>query len=147
MGTQVADVVPTDAAVERQVAFDMVRRALPAAPVLVVLAGIVRGVNGSWSASYGLAIVLLNFVVAAALLSAAAKRSPAVLMAAALGGFLVRMGLVAVALFAVQDAAWVDLPTLGATILLTHLGLLVWECRYLSVSLAFPALKPSRGER
>ena len=142
-----AEVVAADGAVERQVALDMVRRALPAAPVVVLLAGALRGVNGAWSASYALVLVLVNFVVAAALLSVAARRSPTVLMGAALGGFLVRMGLLAAALYAVQDAAWIDDLSLGVTLLVTHLGLLVWETRYLSISLAFPALKPPRGAK
>ena len=30
----------------------------------------------------------------------------------------------------------------GVTIIVTHLGLLFWETRYVSASLAFPALKP-----
>lgn len=145
MGAQVADA--PDAAVERAVAADMVRRALPAAPVVVLLAGALRGVNGAWSASYALVLVLLNFVVAALLLSTAARRSPTALMVAALGGFLVRMGLLAAALLAVQDAAWIDDLSLGVTLLVTHLGLLVWEARYLSISLAFPALKPTRGAK
>ena len=145
MGAQVADA--PDAAVERAVAADMVRRALPAAPVVVLLAGALRGVNGAWSASYALVLVLLNFVVAALLLSTAARRSPTALMVAALGGFLVRMGLLAAALLAVQDATWIDDLSLGVTLLVTHLGLLVWEARYLSISLAFPALKPTRGAK
>ena len=147
MGSQVTDVGTDDAAVEREVAFDMVRRALPALPVVVLVAGAIRGVNGAWSASYALVLVLLNFVVAALLLSAAARRSPAALMSAALGGFILRMGLLGAALYAVRDAAWVDDLSLGVTLLVTHLGLLAWETRYLSISLAFPGLKPTRGAK
>ena len=44
----------------------------------------------------------------------------------------------------VKDAAWISLPALCLTILITHLGLLLWETRYVSASLAFPALKPPR---
>jgi hypothetical protein len=36
--------------------------------------------------------------------------------------------------------------TLGIAVVATHVGLLIWEARYLSVSLAFPALKPTRGD-
>ena len=147
MGAQMTEMDSADDAVEREVAFDMVRRALPALPVVVLLAGDIRGVNGAWSASYSLVLVLLNFVVAALLLSAAARRSPAALMSAALGGFIVRMGLLGAALYAVRDAAWVDDLSLGVTLLVTHLGLLAWETRYLSISLAFPGLKPTRGAK
>ena len=35
------------------------------------------------------------------------------------------------------------MTALGLTIIVTHLGLLFWELRYVSASLAFPGLKPS----
>ena len=34
------------------------------------------------------------------------------------------------------------LVALGLTLIVTHLGLLLWELRYVSASLAFPGLKP-----
>ena len=64
-------------------------------------------------------------------------------MAVALGGFLVRMGLVTVVVWAVKDTGFVDLPTLAVAVLGTHLGLLFWELRYVSASLAYPGLKPA----
>jgi hypothetical protein len=64
-------------------------------------------------------------------------------MAESLGGFAERMGLFTAVLFAVRDADWVDLTALGITVLVTHLGLLFWELRYVSASLAFPGLKPT----
>jgi hypothetical protein len=54
------------------------------------------------------------------------------------------MVLVGLALYAVNDRDWVDLPVLAVTVLVTHLGMLFWETRYVSASLAFPALKPER---
>jgi hypothetical protein len=44
----------------------------------------------------------------------------------------------------VRDAGWVELVPLGLTLIVTHLGLLAWEARSVSASLAFPALKPRR---
>ena len=76
----------------------------------------------------------------------AARISPTVLMAAVLGGFVVRMALVAVAIFAVKDQSWVELPLLAFSLLITHLGLLFWETRYVSASLAFPGSSRVRGE-
>jgi hypothetical protein len=60
-----------------------------------------------------------------------------------LGGFAVRMGLVTAVLYAVRDAPWVNMVALGVTVIVTHLGLLFWELRYVSASLAFPGLKPT----
>ena len=127
--------------VERQLVVDMLRRGLPATPVLVLIMGLVWGRNGAASAAYGVVIVVVNLVLTAAMLGWAARRSPNVLMATALGGFLVRMALVTIAIFVVKDAGWVELVPLAITVLATHLGLLFWETRYVSASLAFPALK------
>jgi hypothetical protein len=131
-------------AVEREVAFDMVRRALPVAPVLLLAAGLGWGSAGAYSAAYALVLVLLNFVLAAALLSWAAKSSLSLLMAAALGGYLLRLALITVAVLAITGQSWFRPIPLSATIVITHLGLLIWELRYVSASLAFPGLKPQQ---
>jgi hypothetical protein len=64
-------------------------------------------------------------------------------MAVSLLGFAVRMGLLTAVLFAVRHASWIDFTALGILVLVTHLGLLFWEMRYVSASLAFPGLKPT----
>jgi hypothetical protein len=46
----------------------------------------------------------------------------------------------------VKDQPWIDLTALGVTVLVTHLGLLAWELRYVSATLAYPALKPGYKE-
>jgi hypothetical protein len=144
--TSVADAGAIVPAVERELARDMVVRALPALPVVVAVAGVARGLDGAASAAFAIAIVLANLALSAALLGWAARISPYVLMGTALGGFILRMALVGVVLFAVQDQRWVDLPVLAITVLVTHLGMLFWETRFVSASLAFPSLKPtSRG--
>jgi hypothetical protein len=130
--------------VEHELARDMIVRALPVLPLVVVVAGLVRGGDGALSAGFGIGLVLANLVLSALLLAWAARVSPYVLMATALGGFLVRMVLVGAALYAVKDRSWADLPVLAVTVLVTHLGMLFWETRYVSSSLAFPALKPQR---
>jgi len=130
--------------VERQVAADMIRRALPVAPVLVAVAALIWGLDGGLSAAYGLAIVLANFGLAAFLLSWAGRRSVALLMGVALFGYVFRLALVAGAVLAVKDLAWVELMPLGITIVVAHLGLLFWETNRVSASLAFPGLKPDQ---
>ena len=127
--------------VERQLVVDMLRRGLPLTPVIVVVMGLIWGWDGAASAAYGVGIVVVNLLLTAGMLGWAARRSPNVLMATALGGFLLRMALVTVAIFVVKDAGWVDLVPLAITVLVTHLGLLFWETRYVSASLAYPALK------
>lgn len=129
-------------AVEREVALDMVRRALPAAPVLIVLALLPWGVDGALSAAFAIVVVVVNFLLAAWVLAAASRISYGLLMGAALFGYLVRIALIGLAVWAVKDASWVEPVPLGLTLIVTHLGLLLWELRYVSASLAFPGLKP-----
>ncbi len=54
-----------------------------------------------------------------------------------------RLSLIFAAVWLVKDQSWVAMVPLGVTIIVTHLGLLVWELRFISASLAFPGLKPS----
>ena len=130
-------------AVEHQIARDMARRALPTLPVLIGVSWAVWGREGSLSSAFALALVLGNFALAAVLQAWAARGSLGLLMATVLFGYLLRLGIVSVAVLAVKDQAWVKLVPLGATLIVAHLGLLFWETRYVSASLAFPGLKPS----
>ncbi|HEX8802691.1 MAG TPA: ATP synthase subunit I [Acidimicrobiales bacterium] len=132
--------------VERLLAFDMLKRGIWAAPVIVLAATAIWGADGASSAVVAIGIVLVNLVLAAVSLSWAARRSLTLVMAVALGGFAVRMGLVTVVMLLVKDEPWIDLVALGVTVLVTHLGLLFWELRYVSATLAFPALKPGYKE-
>ena len=76
------------------------------------------------------------------LLQVGGRIGAAAMGAAAMFGFLLRLGLIMVAVLAVRDQPWVELVPLGLTIIITHLGLLFWELRHISSSLAFPGLKP-----
>ena len=129
-------------AVEPQLAIDMARRVLPALPVLVVVSGLIWGWDGAASAAFAVVLVLANLAASAALLAWAARVSLPLLMIAALGGFVVRLFVLTAIVIAVKDQPWVDLVPLGLTLIVTHLGLLIWETRHVSASLAFPALKP-----
>jgi hypothetical protein len=136
---------PETRAPEPQLAFDMLRRGLPVAPVLIALSAVVWGAHGALSSAFAIALVLVNLVLSALSLAWAARISPTALMATALGGFLVRMTLLVIAVALVKDQSWVEVVPLGITIVVTHLGLLFWESRHVSASLAYPALKPRRS--
>ena len=140
-------VVDATPPVERQVVTDMVRRSLPVLPVIVVLAGLGWGAAGAASSAYAIGLVLLNFLFSAVLLETAARISLALLMVAALGGFIVRLAMITAAVLLVKDESWMAMVPLSITLIVTHLGLLVWESRHVSASLAFPALKPVGGRR
>lgn len=130
-------------AVEMELALDLLRRALWAAPVLIALAGAIWGLNGALSAGYAVVLVVVNFLLAAALLSWTARISLSLMMATALFGYLLRLGLIFAAVWLVRDLSWVEIVPLGLAIVITHLGLLFWEMRYVSATLAYPGLKPA----
>jgi hypothetical protein len=129
---------------EVSVSRDIVRRGLIVAPVLIAICGVIWGVDGAWSSAYAIAIVLINFALAAAFIAVTARISLTLMMAAILFGYLVRLGLIFLAVYLVRDAGWISLPALGTSIIVTHLGLLVWEMKYVAISLAHPGLKPAR---
>lgn len=128
---------------EVTVSKDIIRRGLFVTPVIMVLAGVIWGLTGAWSAGIGIALVLMNFGLAALLISWAAPISLALMMGVSLFGYLLRLGLISVAVYLVRDVSWVSLPALGITIIVTHLGLLFWEMRFIAASLAFPGLRPN----
>jgi hypothetical protein len=130
---------------EVTVSRDMIKRGLIAAPIIIAICGVIWGGDGAWSSAYGIAIVLANFAIAATIIATVAKISIALLMGATLFGYLIRLGLIFLAVWVVKDASWISLPALGATIIVTHLGLLFWELKYVAISLANPGLKPARS--
>ncbi len=129
---------------EVRISRDLLRRGLIVAPLLVGLCWVIWGPHGAASSAYGVALVLVNFALAAGAIALSARISLSMMMAAILGGYLIRLGLIFLAVFAVRHTSWISLPALGATIIVTHLGLLVWEMKYLAITLAHPGLKPAR---
>lgn len=131
--------------VEVKVSADMVKRGLIVAPLLVGGCALVWGSDGAWSAALGIALVLVNFLFSAALIAHTAKISLGLMMGATLFGYLIRLGLIMLVVFLVKDAHWISPGALGTTIIVTHLGLLLWELKYVAITLAHPGLKPARS--
>ena len=130
--------------VEIQISADMIKRGLVVAPVIIAISALIWGTAGAWSSAFAIGLVLINFALSAALISYTAKISLGLMMGATLFGYLIRLGLIMLAVLLVKDAGWISLPALGATIIVTHLGLLFWEMKYVAISLAHPGLKPAR---
>jgi len=131
---------------EMSVSRDLVKRGLLVLPLLCLVAGVIWGMNGAYSCAFAVALVLLNFLLAAIIMAWTAPISLALMMGASLFGYLARLGLIFLAVMVVKDYSWVSLQALGCTIIVTHLGLLFWELKYISASLAFPGLKPGKQE-
>jgi hypothetical protein len=134
----------TGPAPEVAVTKDIVRRGLIVAPLLVAVCGFIWGMDGAYSSAYGVGLVLVNFTLAAMLVAYTARISVGLMMGAVLFGYLLRLGLIFLAVLLVKDSGWISLPALGATIIVTHLGLLIWELKFVAISLAHPGLKPAR---
>ena len=130
---------------EMQIAGDLARKSVLVAAVLIAASTLVWGLDGALSSAYAVVLVVLNFFAAAALIGWGAKRGGNALMAAVLGGYLARLGVLTVAIVLVKDASWVERAPLFVTLLVTHLGLLLWETRSVSLSLAYPGLKPKEN--
>ena len=130
---------------ELSVAADIARRALLVAPVAAIGVGLWRGADAAGAIALALAIVSLNFLASAALLRWGALRAPELLMGIALGGFLVRLATVTAIGVGVKALDIVDWPVFCIALVVAHLGLLAWETRAVSLTLAYPGLKPRSG--
>jgi hypothetical protein len=131
-------------AVERELAFDIAKRGLLISPVVILACGLVRGPDGALSAAMGLGIVIVNFLIAALIVDRAAKVSTTAVGAASLAGYVLRLVVIVVALLLLRNQPWIDLPVLGFTLVGAQLGLLFWEARHVSLTLAAPGLRPPR---
>lgn len=140
--TSVLSMRDTGPSPEAAIVRDIIKRGSVVAPVLIGISAVVWGGNGAWSSAYGVALVLGNFAVAAGMVAYTARISYALMMGATLFGYIFRLAVIAIAVFVVRSASWVELVPLCMTIVISHVGLLFWEMRYISLSLAFPGLKP-----
>lgn len=132
--------------VEKEVATDLVRHGLLALPIALIAGLIGWGVSGVASVGFAAALVLANFWFSAVLLGWAARISLGFLMGMSLSSFVLRIAAISAAVWVVRDQSWVEPVPLGLTLIVAHLGLLLWETRYISASMAFPGLKPDPKE-
>jgi hypothetical protein len=142
MNGPVVTTVAVGEATEQSIARDLARRGVWVAPLFAAFGLAVGGTDGLVSAALAVALVCVNFVVSAALMTVTARISLGLMMGAVLFGYLVRLALIALVVYAVRDQPWLHRTAFGVTVVVTHLGLLVWETRHVSASLAFPGLKP-----
>ena len=141
MGTTHA--VNPPVAYEGEIARDLVRRMLLVTPIVLLVAGVFRGVDGLVSALIGLVLVALNFLASARLITWVAQRSPRrAVMGVMLGGFVVRIGILFGIALALEQVSWIDVPVLVLTVAVVHISLLTWETRHVSLTLGAPGLKP-----
>ncbi len=137
--------VPSPDGIESRIARDIARHALWVAPVAILALGIVDGLGGALGVALAFVVVLANFLITGALLGWAARISPGAIMGVALGGFLVWLIVIFGMGLLVEQIDAVNLDVFVVSVLVLHLGLLVWEMRSVSFSLASPGLKPRKS--
>jgi hypothetical protein len=134
-------------ATEMAIAKHLTKLGLYAAPVALIFFGLLEGMDGVAGCALGIAIVLANFALSAYLIGTTARISLGLMMGAVLFGFLIRLAIVGGVLWWAKDQSWVSLVPLGITLIVAHLGLLFWELKFVSATLAFPGHKPAKDVR
>jgi len=132
--------------VESKIARDLATKALIAAPVVALAAGLWRGPDAGLAVVAAFAVVILNFLGAAALLGWTARTHPTMLAGVALLSFLGRLILITVIGVGIKELDVVDWPVFCITLIVSYFALLTWELRSVSFSLASPGLKPKPGQ-
>ena len=111
----------------------MVRRALLvgalALPVAAAGGWVAGGPGGAISAALGVLIVVANFAAHGTSLAWAAGISVPVLQAVALGGFVVRMGVIVASIVLLDRTAFFSAPIFGVTVVVGTLALLGYEAK------------------
>lgn len=100
-------------------------------PVIAV-AALAAGTPGALSAAIGAAVVIGMFVMAGALMSYAARIGPAALMAAVLGGYVIRLVIYAGLIVLLRPVEWLHGPSLAIATAVLIVAVLVWEVRVVS---------------
>jgi hypothetical protein len=138
-------VAPSAIPYERDIARDLARRGLIAAPFAVAFGALLQGWAGAVGVALGLAVVVFNYLVAGVAQSwAASKDSPGFFGGTVLVSLIFRFVVVVVALALLHGRTFLDYSSFGIALVVSHLGLLAWEAKSVQLSLAFPGLKPGK---
>lgn len=118
---------------ERRPEHVMVRRAvaggLAAVPLAAAAGWLTGGADAAASAVLGVVVVVANFAIHGLSLAWAAGVSISAVHAVALGGFVVRMGVIVVALLLLDRTAFFSPSVFAVAALAATLALLVYEAR------------------
>jgi len=113
--------------IEQKLALHTAQRVVFVAPIVALIFGIFSGVGGGIAAVVGSVVVALNFVISGAIMSRSARISLSLYHAAALFGFVVRLGLIMIMMFALVATTSIDKTALGISVVVSYFALLTWE--------------------
>ncbi len=132
--------------IESRIARDLARRAVIAAPLVILILGLWRGPSAALAVGVAFALLVGNFLLAAAILGYVARQNPDLLMGITLFSFVLRLALITVIGIGIKSLDVVDWPVFCITLVIGYFVLLIWEMRSVSFSLASPGLKPKTKE-
>ena len=134
--------------VEKRMASHMLKWGVVASPFLLLISYLIWSIHGLESSLYSIVLVLTNFLVTAKVMEIGGKISLPALMGAAVGSFIFDLVLLTVAVIPVAQAGWMNLWALGLTLIVTHLGLVVFEATTISTRMAIMDIRAkSQGVR
>lgn len=131
--------------VELRMARSAVTLVLALALPALVVSGLVAGAGGVLGAAIAAALIAVMFLSQAALLDRAARISPTAMMAAALGGFAVRLLGYALLIVLLRPVEAIHGPSLAVTAAVLLVASLAWEARHVSRSPGFFLVDASAG--
>jgi hypothetical protein len=105
---------------------------LPAFAVAVLLGALLGGAGAAWSAGIAVVVVTANFVGNAYSMAWAARIAPTVLMAVGLGGFMIRLATLTIALLLLDRLSWFSPLAFAAAFVPTTIALLAVEMKLLA---------------
>ena len=137
---------PSIEKIERDIAADLAKKAAIVTPIVVIGLGIWRGPDAALGAFLALALIVANFFASAAILGWTAKHAPHALAGVAMLSFLGRLVIITIIGAGIKQLDIVDFPVFAITLVVSYLALLFWEMRSISLTLAYPGLKPKPGQ-
>jgi len=136
---------PSIERIESRIAHDLAKKAVLVAPALVLGLGVWRGGDAALGAAVALVVGVANFLASAAILGWTARQIPHAFTGVALMSFLARLIVITLLGAGIKSLGVVDWPAFCFTLIGSYLVLLFWELRSISLSLAYPGLKPKPG--
>ena len=118
---------PDDRPIEAIIGKNIAKRSLFVAPVLALIFGLLQGWPGVVAALVGVTIVVANFLLGGYIMASAARVSLNLYHAAALFGFIIRLGLITVSMLIIANVTDLDRMALGISVIVSYLVLLSWE--------------------
>ncbi len=119
--------VPDERPIEAIIGKNTAKRAIYVAPILALIFGLLQGWQGAVASLVGVAIVVVNFILGGYIMSKAARISMVMYHAAALFGFIIRLGLITVTMLIIANVTNLDRMAMGISVVVSYLVLLSWE--------------------